>query len=89
VAVLLSVALEHVVDQTFSAGQEEVSFTTVAIGAPVVEAIASTYPALRDAYRAAHRAFSRRYPDVQFAWSYKTNYLNAICRVFHQEGAIA
>ncbi len=45
--------------------------------------------ALRDAYRAAHRAFSRRYPDVQFAWSYKTNYLNAICRVFHQEGAIA
>jgi len=37
VAVLLSVALEHVVDQTFSAGQEEVSFTTVAIGAPVVE----------------------------------------------------
>jgi diaminopimelate decarboxylase len=35
------------------------------------------------------RAFSHRYPDVQFAWSYKTNYLNAICRVFHQEGAIA
>ena len=45
--------------------------------------------ALRDAYRAAHRAFTRRYPKVQFAWSYKTNYLNAICRVFHQEGAIA
>ena len=37
VAVLLSVLLEHVVDQTFGAGQEEVSFTTVAIGAPVVE----------------------------------------------------
>ena len=32
---------------------------------------------------------SRRYPDVQFAWSYKTNYLNAICRVFHEEGAMA
>ena len=45
--------------------------------------------ALRDAYRAAHGAFTRRYPKVQFAWSYKTNYLNAICRVFHQEGAIA
>jgi diaminopimelate decarboxylase len=44
---------------------------------------------LRAKYREAHRAFSRRYPDVQFAWSYKTNYLNAICRVFHQEGAIA
>jgi len=45
--------------------------------------------ALRAKYREAHRAFSRRYPDVQFAWSYKTNYLNAICRVFHEEGAIA
>src|ERR1700733_5204585 len=45
--------------------------------------------ALREKYREAHRAFSRRYPDVQFAWSYKTNYLNAICRVFHQEGSIA
>jgi len=44
---------------------------------------------LRSKYREAHRAFSRRYPDVQFAWSYKTNYLNAICRVFHQEGSIA
>src|SRR5271170_5354060 len=44
---------------------------------------------LRAKYREAHRAFSRRYPDVQFAWSYKTNYLNAICRVFHDEGAIA
>jgi diaminopimelate decarboxylase len=44
---------------------------------------------LRSKYREAHRAFSRRYPDVQFAWSYKTNYLNAICRVFHEEGAIA
>ena len=45
--------------------------------------------ALRSQYRDAHRAFSRHYPDVQFAWSYKTNYLNAICRVFHQEGSIA
>ncbi len=45
--------------------------------------------ALREKYREAHRAFSRRYPDVQFAWSYKTNYLNAICHVFHQEGSIA
>src|SRR5580692_10381275 len=44
---------------------------------------------LRDKCREAQRAFSRRYPDVQFAWSYKTNYLNAICRVFHQEGSIA
>ncbi|MCP5558309.1 MAG: alanine racemase [Verrucomicrobiaceae bacterium] len=44
---------------------------------------------LRRKYREAHRAFARHYPDVQFAWSYKTNYLNAICNAFHQEGAIA
>jgi diaminopimelate decarboxylase len=44
---------------------------------------------LREKYREAYRAFSTRYPKVQFAWSYKTNYLNAICSVFHQAGAIA
>lgn len=44
---------------------------------------------IRQTYREAYRAFSTRYPKVQFAWSYKTNYLNAICRVFHQEGAWA
>ena len=26
---------------------------------------------------------------MQFAWSYKTNYLDAVCRVFHQEGSWA
>ena len=30
-----------------------------------------------------------RYPKVQFAWSYKTNYLDAVCNVFHQEGSWA
>ncbi|GAA4365049.1 rhizoferrin biosystnesis N-citrylornithine decarboxylase FslC [Hymenobacter saemangeumensis] len=44
---------------------------------------------LRRSYQAAVRAFSTRYPQVQFAWSYKTNYLNAVCRVFHQEGSWA
>lgn len=44
---------------------------------------------LRENYRAAYRAFSTRYPKVQFAWSYKTNYLNAVCSVFHQEGSWA
>lgn len=42
---------------------------------------------IRETYRDAVRAFSTRYPKVQFAWSYKTNYLNAICQVFHSEGA--
>ncbi|HSI86362.1 MAG: diaminopimelate decarboxylase [Candidatus Methylacidiphilales bacterium] len=44
---------------------------------------------LRGKIREARRAFDRRYPDVRFAWSYKTNYLNAICKVFHQEGSMA
>lgn len=44
---------------------------------------------IRKTYRDAYRAFSTRYPNVQFAWSYKTNYLNAICNIFHQEGSWA
>lgn len=44
---------------------------------------------LRKTYKAAYRAFSTRYPKVQFAWSYKTNYLDAVCQVFHQEGSWA
>lgn len=44
---------------------------------------------VRKTYRDAYRAFSTRYPTVQFAWSYKTNYLNAICNIFHQEGSWA
>jgi len=44
---------------------------------------------IRQQYRDAYRAFSSRYPKVQFAWSYKTNYLNAVCNIFHQEGAWA
>jgi diaminopimelate decarboxylase len=35
------------------------------------------------------RAFSIRYNKVQMAWSYKTNYLDSICRIFHQEGSWA
>jgi diaminopimelate decarboxylase len=44
---------------------------------------------IRQTYRDANRAFKTRYPKVQFAWSYKTNYINAVCHVFHQEGAWA
>jgi len=44
---------------------------------------------IRRNYRSAYRAFSTRYPKVQFAWSYKTNYLNAVCQVFHSEGSWA
>ena len=44
---------------------------------------------IRETYKKVHHAFSTRYPKVQFAWSYKTNYLDAVCRVFHQEGSWA
>jgi diaminopimelate decarboxylase len=44
---------------------------------------------IRDTYRKAADAFQSRYPRVQFAWSYKTNYLDAVCRIYHQEGSWA
>lgn len=44
---------------------------------------------IRETYKNAVRAFKTRYPKVQFAWSYKTNYLNAVCNVFHSEGSWA
>ncbi len=44
---------------------------------------------IRNTIHEAKRAFETRYPKVQFAWSYKTNYLDAVCRIFHQEGSWA
>ncbi|MCG8699214.1 MAG: hypothetical protein MI922_14260 [Bacteroidales bacterium] len=44
---------------------------------------------IQDRYREARRAFTTRYPKVQFAWSYKTNYLDAVCRIYHREGSWA
>lgn len=44
---------------------------------------------IRENYRSAKRIFETRYPKVQFAWSYKTNYLNAVCNAYHQEGSWA
>jgi diaminopimelate decarboxylase len=44
---------------------------------------------LRARYKSLYQSFSTRYPNVQFGWSYKTNYLKAICSTLHQEGAIA
>jgi diaminopimelate decarboxylase len=43
----------------------------------------------RETLKKAKQAFTTRYPKVQFAWSYKTNYLNAVCNMFHQEGSWA
>jgi diaminopimelate decarboxylase len=44
---------------------------------------------IRKNYRVAKQAFETRYPKVQFAWSYKTNYLDAVCKIYHQEGSWA
>jgi diaminopimelate decarboxylase len=39
--------------------------------------------------RRARKAFDDVYPNTVFGWSYKTNYLKAICNLFHKEGWIA
>ncbi len=44
---------------------------------------------IRKIYRRYAHAFQSRYPNVIFGWSYKTNYLKAVCSVIHSEGAIA
>jgi diaminopimelate decarboxylase len=44
---------------------------------------------LRENARQLLRAFRTRYPRVRYGWSYKTNYLNAVCSILHQEGAWA
>jgi len=45
--------------------------------------------ALRERIGDVRQAFSTRYPKMEFAWSYKTNYLDAICAITHQEGFLA
>ena len=44
---------------------------------------------IRSTMKKVKKAFTTRYPKVQFAWSYKTNYLNAVCSIYHQEGSWA
>lgn len=44
---------------------------------------------LRDNARRLKSAFAHRWPKVIHAWSYKTNYLGAVCNTLHQEGYIA
>lgn len=44
---------------------------------------------LRKNFQRFQQAFSSRYPHIRFGWSYKTNYLAAVCNTFHQMGAHA
>jgi len=45
--------------------------------------------AIRRKHREISDAFATRYPNVVFGWSYKTNYLGAVCRIMHEEGSMA
>jgi len=44
---------------------------------------------IEDKYNTLYEAFSSRYSNIEFGWSYKTNYLNEICRIFHKLGSCA
>ena len=44
---------------------------------------------IEEKYHTLKDAFEARYPDVRFSWSYKTNYLNAICKIYHELGSTA
>ena len=44
---------------------------------------------LRERVRELRAQVARRLPSFDLAWSYKTNYLGAICKLFHQEGSLA
>lgn len=41
---------------------------------------------LRETARRLRRAFQSRWPQVRLGWSYKTNYLDGVCALLHQEG---
>lgn len=55
-------------------------------GSPVFAVSEKT---IRNTVNELKQAFTTRYPKVQIAWSYKTNYLNAICKIYHSEGSWA
>jgi len=76
-----------------SGGQCQDSFESVAIQ-PLLEKYGSplfilSEKRLRDNVRKLLRAFETRYGNVTYSWSYKTNYLGAVCNTLHQEGAWA
>ncbi len=42
---------------------------------------------IKQNYNRSYKAFSSRYPKSLIAYSYKTNYLPAVCDILHREGA--
>ncbi len=63
-----------------------VSVLAESYGSPLFVFVES---AIRRRYRRLLEVMKMQYPKVELSWSYKTNYLGAICNVFHQEGAKA
>ncbi len=53
-------------------------------GSPV---IVFSENAIREKYRKMKVELEKYYPNSEISWSYKTNYLQAISSIFHQEGA--
>ena len=44
---------------------------------------------IEEKYNEFKNVFTSRYPEVEFWWSYKTNYLDAICKIYHKLGSKA
>ncbi|PKN78451.1 MAG: diaminopimelate decarboxylase [Candidatus Cloacimonetes bacterium HGW-Cloacimonetes-1] len=44
---------------------------------------------MRKRYRKLVDTIKMHYPNSEVSWSYKTNYLSALCNIYHQEGARA
>ena len=44
---------------------------------------------IEEKYKELITAFKSRYPKFKLGWSYKTNYLNEICKIYHKLGSIA
>ena len=44
---------------------------------------------IEERYRSLKQQLALRWPKVILAWSYKTNYLDGICRIYHNEGSWA
>lgn len=78
-------------------GQPSIRPTDAIDGVPVdtlVEAYGSplfvySQRTIEHRYHTLRDALARRYPRVQPAWSYKTCYLDAVCRTYHSLGAWA
>jgi diaminopimelate decarboxylase len=66
-------------------------------GVPVVELLrrfgsplfVTSEKQIRTNLRNTKKAFERRYGSVVHGWSYKTNYISAVCNIMHQEGSWA